>query len=693
MGEGSYNRGMSAAWERAEDAASARGGQGDAPREAEAPGARAGGRIRRLDIHTVNQIAAGEVVERPASALKELIENALDAGASAVEVRIEGAGRRLIEVADDGCGMAADDLPAALERHATSKIVRASDLLSVSTFGFRGEALPSIASVSRLRISSGREPGSRMALECVEGRIGEASPEAGPRGTTVRVEELFRGTPARLKFLRSDASELAACLEACGRAALARPEVRFVVRTESGELLRTSGSGDLRTAVGEVWGRDAARALVPVDYLGDGIRVTGLVSPPTFTKARRTHQWLSVNGRPVRARLLQTALDAAVRTLTPERRHVLAALDCRVGEGRVDVNVSPAKTEVKFRDEPPVFDGVRRAVRSALLGSGMAPTAEGLAEADRALRGGFGGFGGGEGGAWDALREPAAAWPAGGGIAAGALAALQSGLPAWDSSSGGAGADAAAGGPSSGAGFASPGPHAPGLDGSGLDGRGLHGPGGPCFGSRASGPDAGEAPMHASLPSLLDGLVVLGQADATFIIAENREALLIIDQHVAHERVLYEWLRDGRGSAAIEVQPLLEPEVLELDRLAAERVRPRLGELAAIGFHLEAFGPDSFLVRSVPALSRRRTPLQILRDMADEIAGGAPSGCLTPARDEVYIMASCRMAVKAGDALARPEMERLIQDLARTENPYFCPHGRPITIRLPKGDIRRRFGR
>jgi DNA mismatch repair protein MutL len=608
------------------------------------------GRILRLDSHTVNQIAAGEVVERPASALKELVENALDAGARAVEVRIEGAGRRLIEVSDDGCGMAAEDLPAALERHATSKIVRASDLLSVSTFGFRGEALPSIASVSRLRISSGQEPGSRMMIECVEGRIGAASPEPGPRGTMVRVEELFRGTPARLKFLRSDASELAACLEACGRAALARPDVRFVVRTESGELLRTSGSGDLRTAVGEVWGRDAARALVPVDYLGDGIRVTGLVSPPTFTKARRTHQWLSVNGRPVRARLLQTALDAAVRTLTPERRHVLAAFDCRVGEGRVDVNVSPAKTEVKFRDEQPVFDGVRRAVRAALLGSGMAPTAEGLAEADRALRGGAAGAG-------DSLREPAALWPA-----------------AWPSIGGGEGAAARA------------------LEGpfSGLPGMGPFGMG-PAAGAGADGPP--DAPMHASLPSLLDGLVVLGQADATFIVAENREALLIIDQHVAHERVLYEWLRDGRGSAAIEVQPLLEPEVLELDRLAAERLRPRLGELAAIGFQLEAFGPDSFLVRSIPALSRRRPPLQILRDMAEEIAGGAPSGCLTPARDEVYIMASCRMAVKAGDALARPEMERLIQDLARTENPYFCPHGRPITIRLPKGDIRRRFGR
>jgi DNA mismatch repair protein MutL len=592
------------------------------------------GRIRRLDPHTVNQIAAGEVVERPASALKELVENALDAGATVIEVRLESAGRGLIEVSDNGCGMLPEEIPASLERHATSKIARASDILAVDTFGFRGEALPSIASVARLRISSGQSEGLRMALECVEGRAGDLAAESGPKGTTVRVEELFRGTPARLKFLKSDASELAACIEACGRAALARPEVRFVVRHEGSEMLRTSGSGDLRTAVSEVWGRDAARALIPVDLFAGEARISGLVSPPNFTKPRRSHQWMSVNGRPVRARLLSTALDAAVRTLTPERRHVLAVLDCRVGAGRVDVNVSPSKTEVKFRDERAVFEGLRRAVRDALLGSGMAPTAEGLAEADKAMR---------------------AAMPGMFGLAPGAVGVNEPALfaPGMAASSAAVAAAMAA----------------------------------------SSAAAAPEAPAFAAIPDLLDGLQVLGQADATFIIAENRDAILIIDQHVAHERVLYEWLRDGRGSAAIEVQPLLHPEILELDRTSAELLRPRLGELAAIGFQLEAFGGDSFLVRTVPALSRRRPPLQILRDMVDDIAGGAPAGCLTPARDEVYIMASCKMAVKAGDPLSRPEMERLIVDLAATENPYFCPHGRPITIRLPKGDIRRRFGR
>jgi len=577
--------------------------------------------VRLLDPHTVNQIAAGEVVERPASVVKELVENALDAGATWIEVRLEDFGRKLIEVADDGCGMESATAELALQRHATSKIRSVDDLNSVESLGFRGEALPSIASVSFMTLSTGTQDGARNIIEIEGGRVSEPELGSGPKGTTIRVENLFYNTPARLKFLKSDQTELSACIETVSKYAVSCPGVKFTLRHGQGILVQTSGSGDLGGAISDVWGRDSARALAQVDFFNGTARIRGFVSPPHFTKPTRAMQWFFVNGRPVRSRTLQAAMDQAMRSLTPEKRFPVAVLMLDIGAERVDVNVSPTKSEVRFHHEGAVFDAVKRGVSQALLQTGMVPHAEGLAAANAAL--------GVEPGGWEM-------------------------------------------GPS--------GAVIPGLFAS-------------SFHAQSPMPDPQQTTLTAQSPSFLDGLRVLAQVDETFIIAENSQSLLIIDQHVAHERVCYEMLKDTRGLAALERQTLLTPETLHLDRRAAELLAERLPELATIGFDLEAFGGDSFLVRSVPALWRGRHPMQVLKDLADELADGLGQGCLSTLRDDVYIMCACKMAVKAGDALGMAEMERLILDLAQTENPYLCPHGRPITIVLPKGDMYRRFKR
>jgi len=587
--------------------------------------------IRLLDPHTINQIAAGEVVERPASALKELIENSLDAGAATVLVELEAAGVKRIEVSDDGCGMNRESAILALQRHATSKIERIEDLTRVVSMGFRGEALPAIASVSVLTLESGSEDGKRIRLRVDGGDIKDEPSVAGPRGTRVSVEELFATTPARLKFLKSDSTELSQCVEVVGRAALARPDVRFTLKHNGSVLLQTSGSSSLATAVAEVWGRDAARGLVPFDRFDGTVRAWGLISPPHFTKPTRSHQWTFVNQRPMKSRILTAALDQATKSLTPERRYPLALLCIEIDPAAIDVNVSPTKSEVKFTREGPVFDVVRRAIRDALLEAGMVPDAAGLAAANEAMR---------------ALQPPGPS-------------------PLWMS-------------------FVAQSPLAPSSTSPENHSLPFAEPG-------YARPDPSSAPT--ALPDLLAGLRVLGQVDKTFIIAENDAGMLIIDQHVAHERIIYERLKNSRGALPVEVQPLLTPEVIHLDRRALEEVRPRLQELKEVGYDCEIFGDDSLLVRSVPGLARGRSPLKILRDILDQLADGQTEGCIVPARDEVYILASCKMAIKAGDVIGIREMEQLLQDLSETENPYFCPHGRPISILMPKGDLRRRFKR
>jgi DNA mismatch repair protein MutL len=590
-------------------------------------------RVFLLDPHTVNQIAAGEVVERPASVLKELVENALDAGATRVEVELRGSGKERIRISDNGCGMTLEDAQTALQRHATSKISTAEDLAHVISLGFRGEALPSIASVSRMSVSTGIENGLRHVLRIEGGTQLPPATSAGPQGTEITVDDLFFNTPARLKFLKSDTTELGACLEHLYKYALGYPTVAFAVTHNGQPAIATSGSGDLLQAVSEIWGPETARSLAETESATAGIFVRGLVSPPHFTKPTRAFQYFFVNGRPVRSKTLYASLDQAYRDLTPERRYPVVILNLQVDAERVDVNVSPTKSEVKFQQEGAAFDAIRYAVRSALMEHGMVPDATKLSQTNEAL---------------NASRSPEFQFTT-------PLAAPQAGinelaflaqLPLEEAISV----------PSA-------------------------------YVSRSA--DSTRFPFG----ELVEGLRILGQVMSTFIVAETRRGIAIIDQHVAHERILYEYLCGLKGSSAIEKQPLLTPEPLHLDRRSAVLLQERMEEVNAVGFELESFGGESFLIRAAPAALRGKSPVKMLQDMVSELVDAAVTKHFVPTREQIWITSSCKMAVKAGDPLSIPEMEKLIVDLASTENPYLCPHGRPITIMLSQEELLRKFKR
>lgn len=594
-------------------------------------------KVRLLDPHTVNQIAAGEVVERPASVVKELVENAIDSGARRIDVELIGSGRTLIRVSDDGCGMELEDAKMALQRHATSKIDSSDDLLGVRTLGFRGEALPSIASVSRMTLSSATSDGLRSVLRVEGSEIQVPEGKAGPKGTEIVVEDLFYNTPARLKFLKSDTTELGAIIETLSRYAIGFPSIAFTLIHNGQTVMRTTGSGDLLEAISSVWGRELARSLAEVDVVAAGMHVTGFLSPPHVTKPTRSMQYVWVNGRPVRTRTLTAAIDQAYRDITPEKRYPILALMIEVDPAKVDVNVSPTKSEVKFQHEGAAFDALRVAAKTALMEHGMMPNAESLAAVNEALA---------------AIRQqsnpslhdspftihgyqPAA-------LAIAAQAPLDTPVP---------------------------------MPFSGI-----------------------EAPTTVSTErypfgELLEGLRVLGQAMNTFIVAETARGIVIIDQHVAHERILYEYLCGLKGSSAIEKQPLLTPLTLELDRRSAILLNEKLDELRRIGFELDPFGGESYIVRAVPAALRSKDPLKVLRDLVDELVEVSVTRRLVPTREQIWITSACKMAVKSGDPLSHAEMEKLIVDLASTENPYLCPHGRPITITLSRDELFRKFKR
>ncbi len=567
-----------------------------------------------LDPLTINQIAAGEVVERPASVIKELIENALDAGASRIEIQIDEAGKSLLQVKDDGCGMSREEVTLALQRHATSKIRGFEDLAVVSSLGFRGEALPSIASVSRLTITTGTDDSGRTRCSVNFGEQESLEIVPGSRGTDVSVEGLFANTPARFKFLKSESSESSAIADVVLKYVLAFPNVAFTLRFGELAAMRSPGDGDLLSAITAVWGKDLARALAEVETEIAGVKAYGFVGPPHINKPTRAHQQLFVNRRPVRSKTLYASIDAAFRSLTPERRYAVAVVHISIDPSEIDVNVSPTKTEIKFHRDGQVFDAVRLAIKSGLMQHGLMPSA----------------------------------------------APSFSGVSLHSFQGGGA--------------LAVHSPVEPVVD---------------LFNQHAQPLSDSKFPFS----DLMLDLKVLAQVMNTFIIASTRRGIVVIDQHVAHERVLYEQLCGLKRGSAVEVQHLLSPETVEFEKSAAMRLCEQLGELEAVGFRLEPFGAQSFLLRAIPAAAANKDYRSLLIEVADELVAGG--GRLKPqdAREKIWIMSACRMAVKAGDPLSIPEMERLIADLAETENPYLCPHGRPITVTLTFDELMRKFKR
>lgn len=591
-----------------------------------------------LDETTANRIAAGEVVERPASAVKELVENAIDAGAGLVAVDLVEGGKRRIVVSDNGSGMSAEDAVLSIQRHATSKIRTGDDLFRIRTLGFRGEALPSIASVSRFTLTTKRadaETGTRLSVAA--GALEAVEAVGCPDGTQVVVEDLFQSLPARLKFLKSTPTELSRAVESVGHLSLAHPHIAFRVRHGDQQVLSTPGGGDPLAALAAVWGRDVARSLRAIAYDSSGLHVSGLICTPDRTRPGRSHELFFVNRRPVRSRLLAHAVEEAFRSLTPEGRYPIAAVFVEIAADLVDVNVHPAKAEVKFTRDGEVHHAVGQAVREAIMEHGILPTVTGR-------------------------------W----GIAA----------PA----------------PSAGAHPILPGPQferlgpAPGAD-----------PGTPSeafaemvelrdeSGGAAPAPEA--APDTRPFAEQLRGFRVLGQARNTFIVALTDHGVALVDQHVAHERVLYERLSEWRGEQGIPVQRLAVPMTLQLGAAEAALVRQRLAEFGAVGWELEPFGRGAFMIRSAPAFAGRKAQDALLRDMVDELAHQSVSRRLLVQQEHVTITSACKMAVKAGDALTVEEMSGLLQQLADTRNPYVCPHGRPIVVTLPFTEIERRFRR
>jgi DNA mismatch repair protein MutL len=569
--------------------------------------------IRRLPTDLINRIAAGEVVERPASAVKELIENAIDARARHIEIQADGGGLTRILVADDGMGMPRGQMPLALERHATSKLAPDADgvydLLRIATLGFRGEALPSIASVARLTVTSrARGESDAFTIAVAAGQSGATAPAAfpGAHGTRVDVRDLFYATPARLKFMKTTRSEEMAIVDTVRRAAMAQPGVTFHLDLDGRKTLRLGAEAadpEGRLArLSAILGREFSANALVLDQERENVRLTGHAGLPTFSRGNSLHQYLFVNGRPVRDRLLQGALRAAYADYLARDRHPVAALYLTLDPTVVDVNVHPAKSEVRFRDPNLVRGLIVGALRHALAAAGHRAS---TTVAQSALR--------------SFTTGPSSA-----------------GFSAWRAG-----------------------------------------------GSVRVESDATEFPLGAAR----------AQVHETYIVAQTRDGVVIVDQHAAHERLVYERMKTEMASGAVARQVLLLPEVVELDADEADRVCARTGELAALGLLLEPFGPGAVLVREIPALLGDTDVGGLVRDIADDLAENGAALALQERLQDVCSTMACHGSVRAGRRLTGPEMDALLRQMEATPHSGQCNHGRPTYVELKLADIERLFGR
>jgi len=609
--------------------------------------------IRRLPPELINRIAAGEVVERPASAVKELVENALDAGASEIQVQADGGGLSRILVADDGNGLAADQLPLAVERHATSKLNPGDDgeydLLRIATMGFRGEALPSIGSVARLSITS-RAKGlaDAHAIFVEGGAVGAVAPAGfpGPHGARVEVRDLFYATPARLKFMKSERSESQAIGEELKRQAMAHEAVGFALDIDGRRTLRlpaeAAGDEGRLARLGAVMGREFSENALLIDHEREGVRLSGYAGLPTYNRGNAAHQYLFVNGRPVRDRLLQGALRGAYADFLARDRHPACALYIELDAGLVDVNVHPAKAEVRFRDPGLVRGLIVSGLRHSLAGAGhRASTTVSMAA--------LGGF------RPQSFPPPQpsgagfSAWSAGGWPTA--AAAVAQAIPGLSEIS--ARAEPA---------------YEPGVSEPGIAA--------PVF-------DPVDYPLGAAR----------AQVHETYIVAQTRDGVVIVDQHAAHERLVYERMKGELAEGGVARQALLLPEVVELDPAEAERVAARADELAALGLMIEPFGPGAILVREVPALLGETNAAGLIRDIADDLAENGQALALKERLEDVCSTMACHGSVRAGRRLSAPEMNALLRQMEATPHSGQCNHGRPTYVELKLADIERLFGR
>ncbi|MEE4450025.1 DNA mismatch repair endonuclease MutL [Novosphingobium resinovorum] len=600
--------------------------------------------IRRLPEHLVNRIAAGEVVERPASALKELVENAIDAGSTQITVRLASGGLDMIEVTDDGCGMRPDEIALALERHATSKLPDEAIEL-VATLGFRGEALPSIGSVARLTIESRPHDAAEGWKRVVDhGIVAADGPAALPPGTRIRVEDLFGKVPARRKFLRSPRSEYAACQDVVRRLAMARPDVGFTMEHDGRRALSVQPREELAARVGRLIARELAEDGVVIEAERGTARLTGVAGLPTYNRGVADHQYLFVNGRPVRDKLLVGAVRGAYSDMLARDRHAVLALFLDIPPEEVDVNVHPAKTEVRFRDPAFVRGFLVGALRHALEAAGQKSAQPPQASAM---------------GMWQV--EPLAPPPA---PSIGSLFAREYSAPRTGYQPSRLSEESAAWRSYEAEVMAQPAARA-------------------------------EAAQEASEEALRYPLgVARGQVAGTYIVAEAEDGLVIVDQHAAHERLVLEKLKAAGAEAAMNrSQALLLPEVVELEEVACDALEDKLGDLARHGLVLERFGPAAMLVRAVPSVLSKSDVSALVRDVADDLARNGDALLLGEKLDLVLATMACHGSVRAGRMLSVAEMNALLREMERTPRSGQCNHGRPTWVKLAHGDIEKLFGR
>ncbi len=585
--------------------------------------------IRLLSSEVSSQIAAGEVVERPASVVKELTENALDAGAKNISISIVDAGRTLIEVADDGCGIQADELALAAARHATSKLIQSEDLFHISTLGFRGEALASIGSVSNMTITSRVASAKEGARLKVDGGIaGKVEKVGAPVGTVLRVENLFYNVPARLKFLKMDVTERRAIDALITRYALAYPNVRFKVIDGKQATLQTSGDGDRRSILAALYGVDVAKQMLEVMAVEDGLSLTGFISPTSLTRSNRKEITFFVNGRWVQEFSLTAALLQAYHTLLMVGRYPLTTLFLEIAPEDVDVNVHPTKAEVRFRSQDKIFGFVQRSARKALLAytpvASVSPQLWGARSAS------------------SESREVGIDWSVGHSSEQLSVNSDQFSV---------------------------------GSDESKVEGDALS-------------LSKGQKSFSASVPLLR----LIGQIGSTYIVAEGPDGLYLIDQHAAHERVLFEKLMAQHDKKSIPSQSLLTPEVVTLPPQSAKALTPQLPFLNHFGFEVEEFGTNTFQVRAMPVLFAGGDPSSALRALVEDFEEDE-----APLQAEVEAKLAARvckrLAVKGGQTLTSEEQRALLNDLEACNSPRTCPHGRPTMIHLSVDNLERQFGR
>jgi DNA mismatch repair protein MutL len=612
--------------------------------------------VRQLSEATVNRIAAGEVVERPASVVKELVENALDAGATKIEIVTDGGGRRLIRVTDDGDGMPRTDLALAVERHATSKLSD-DDLLAIKTLGFRGEALPSIGAVARLAITTRHRSEPHAWMIAVEGGDKSAvKPAALGEGTRVEVRDLFYATPARLKFLKSDRTESENIREIVRRLAMSRPDVAFTLAGEERAPVTWAaalpGAPGQLARLADVLGPEFRANAAAVQGERNGVAVEGFAALPTHTRANALGQYLFVNGRPVRDKLLIGVVRGAYADYLPRDRHPIVALFVTLDPREVDVNVHPAKAEVRFRDPGLVRALLITSLRQALARDGQRAATSGGIATIAAFRSptlpspaSGGGWSGGRG--WDWLRSPARPDPRGfplpahGNAAVGFAEAAQAAFEVGD--------------PSADAGVAI------------VD----------------SAPDLIDRPLGAAR----------AQVHETYIVAQTRDGIVIVDQHAAHERIVYERMKAALERTGVARQILLIPEIVELDEADVERVLARADELARYGLAIEPFGPGAVAVRETPSLLGEIDARALVRDLAEHIAEWDEALPLERRLMHVAATMACYGSVRAGRRLKPEEMNALLREMEATPNSGQCNHGRPTYVELKLSDIETLFGR